>query len=167
MIRDQGRPDPEDQEGNAHLPEQGASRRRGGTVSTKTTRRPRVSRNTTTPYRPAAAKSGRAAIAPENGALGIILWRCLADMADMDRFAAVKILHLARTEASGPDGAHLASVPHRDLIARTDFRGRIAHSDGENVADRMEVLDVDPVDVGLREDLAARQGEGQQAASCV
>src|SRR5207248_2354263 len=97
--------------------------------------------------------------APENGALGIILWRCLADVADMDRFAAVKILHLAGTEASGPDGAHLASVPHRDLIAGTDFRGRIAHSDGENVADRMEVLDVDPVDVGLREDLAARQGE--------
>src|SRR5207237_5129524 len=130
---------------------------------TKTTRRPRVSRNTTAPYRPAAAKSGRAAIAPENGALGIILWRCLADMADMDRFAAVKILHLARTEASGPDGAHLAAVPHRDLIARTDFRGRIAHSDGENVADRMDALDADPVDVGVRHNGCATHVAGGAA----
>ena len=57
----------------------------------------------------------------------------------MDRLAAIEILHLAGAEAGGPDSPHLTSVPHRDLVARTDFRGRIAHYDGEDIADGMEV----------------------------
>src|SRR5439155_12508968 len=85
-------------------PRRRAISRRGGTVSTKMTRNPSARRKTTTPYRPAAARSGRAAISRPMAALAIILWRALQHMPNVDGFVPSEILHFPPSEPSRPDG---------------------------------------------------------------
>src|SRR2546430_12544532 len=117
-------------------PRRRAISRRGGTVSTKMTSNPRARRNTTTPYSPAAARSGRAAISRAMAALRIILWRPLQPMADVDRFAPSEFLHLAPTETSGPDPTNLGPLPHDDLLPRPNHAGAIPAQHRERGARR-------------------------------
>src|SRR5438132_795952 len=145
-------------------PRRRAISRRGGTVSTKMTRNPSARRKTTTPYRPAAARSGRAAISRPMAALAIILWRALQHMPNVDGFAPSEILHFPPSEPSRPDGTDFAVVSHRNFVAGPDLARRVSDSDREDVAYREEVLDLDPIGVLLGQDFAPRQGQGKHAA---
>src|SRR5437667_260949 len=137
-------------------PRRRAISRRGGTVSTKMTRNPSARRKTTTPYRPAAARSGRAAISRPMAALAIILWRALQHMPNVDGFAPSEILHFPPSEPSRPDGTDFVLVPHRNFVAGPDLASRVSDSDREDVAHREEVVDLDAVGV-----LRAEEGVGQ------
>src|SRR5438309_4833612 len=145
-------------------PRRRAISRRGGTVSTKMTRNPSARRKTTTPYRPAAARSWRAAISRPMAALAIILWRALQHMPNVDGFAPSEILHLPPSEPSRPDGTDFALVPHRNFVAGPDLARRVSDSDREDVAHREEALDLDPIDVLPGHEFAPRQGQGKHAA---
>src|SRR5256885_2320793 len=126
-------------------PRRRAISRRGGTGSTKMTRTPSARRKTTTPYRPAAARSGRAAISRPMAALAIILWRALQRMPNVDGFAPSEILHLPPSEPSRPDGTDFALVPHRNFVAGADLARRLSDSDRGDVAHREGVLDLHPI----------------------
>src|SRR6059058_728368 len=130
--------------------------------TTATRKDPR--RKTTTPYRPAAARSGRAAISRPMAALAIILWRALQHMPNVDGFAPSEILHFPPSEPSRPDGTDFVLVPHRNFVAGPDLASRVSDSDREDVAHREEVVDLDPVGVLLGKDFAPRQGQRKHAA---
>src|SRR2546421_2142217 len=145
-------------------PRRRAISRRGGTVSTKMTRNPSARRKTATPYTPAAARSGRAAISRPMAALAIILWRVLQHMPNVDGFAPSQILHLPPSKPRRPDGTDFALVPHRNFVAGPNLMRCVSDSNRENVAHREEVLDLDPVGVLLGEDFAPCQSQGKHAA---
>src|SRR5207253_2982627 len=145
-------------------PRRRAISRRGGTVSTKMTRNPSARRKTTTPYRPAAARSGRAAISRPMAALAIILWRALQHMPNVDGFAPSELLLFPPSEPSRPHGTDFALVPHRNFVAGPDLGSRVSDSDREDVAHREEVVNLDPIGVLLGQDFAPRQGQGKHAA---
>src|SRR5437867_12257561 len=138
--------------------------RRDETVSMKMTRNPSARRKTTTPYRPAAARSRRAAISVPIAAVAINLWRALQHMPNVDGFAPSEILHFPPSEPSRPDGTDFALVPHRNFVAGPDLASRVSDSDREDVAHREEVVDLDPVGVLLGKDFATRRGQRKHAA---
>src|SRR5437867_5579207 len=119
--------------------------RRDETVSMKMTRNPSARRKTTTPYRPAAARSGRAAISRPMAALAIILWRALQHMPNVDGFAPAEILHLPPSEPRRPDGTDFALVAHRNFVAGANLARRVSDSAREDVAHREEVFDLESV----------------------
>src|SRR5207244_11906694 len=77
--------------------------------------------------------------------LPITLWRCVDDMADVDRFAAPEVDHLPSAEPRGADGAHFLPMAHDALVPRSNLGCCVDRTDSEDVALRGEVLDVDPV----------------------
>src|SRR5438046_6989796 len=154
-------PNPASTTATRQEPRRRAISRRGGTVSTKMTRNPSARRKTTTPYRPAAARSGRAAISRPMAASAIILWRPLQHMPNVDGFAPSEILHFPPSEPTRPYGQDFALVPHRNFVAGPDLGRRVSDSDREDVTHREEVLDLDPVGVLLRRDIAPRRCPGQ------
>src|SRR5207249_5346506 len=145
-------------------PRRRAISRRGGTVSTKMTRNPSARRKTTTPYRPAAARSGRAAIWRPMAALAIILWRALQHMRYVDGFAPSEILHFPPSEPSRPDGTDFALVPHRNFVAGPDLGRRVSDSDAKELTHGRKASDLTPEAFLLGQTLPPGQGQESNAA---
>src|SRR5205807_8573445 len=123
----------------------------------------KANRKTTRAYRPAVARSGKTAIRAPMARRPIMLWRRRSHMADVDRFASFDIPHFPPAESRGSHRADLAVMAHRDFIARPNLAGGIHRADREDIPRGQEVLNLDPVRVGPREDFAAVEGQRKKA----
>src|SRR2546422_4547843 len=82
-------------------------------------------------------------------------------MAHLDGFAATEVSHLLRIHGGDAHGADLARVAHDDLVPDADPLVGPGNADCEDAPLRIEVIDLDPMDVPGGENRAAIEGDRQ------
>jgi hypothetical protein len=92
-----------------------------------------------------------------------MLWRRSFHVADVDRLAPFEIFHLSPTEPRGPNRSDVPVVTDHDFIARPDLVGRIDDAHREDIAFGQEILDLDPIRIRLRKDVASFQRQREEA----
>src|SRR2546427_2040215 len=80
-------------------------------------------------------------------------------MTHLDGFAATEVSHLLRIHGGDAHGADLARVAHDDLVPDADPLVGPGNADCEDAPLRIEVLDLDPMDVLGGEDRPAIERE--------